>query len=104
MQATLLQVTILSLIEAINILELTNENIYLCGGGVHNEFLCHELNKQSKAKIGTTSNLGIDPDYLEAICFGWLAKQRIENKKFNLSRITGSKGEVYLGRIYEPTK
>ena len=103
-QATLLQVTILSLIESINILKLSNENIYLCGGGVHNEFLCNELKKQSTAKIKTTLELGIDPDYVEAICFGWLAKQRIENKKFNLSEITGSKGEVYLGRIYEPTK
>ena len=103
-QATLLQVTILSLIEAIEVLKLTNENIYLCGGGVHNEFLCNKLNEQSKAKIGTTSDLGINPDYVEAICFAWLAKQRLENKKFNLSKITGSKGEVYLGRIYEPAK
>ena len=103
-QATLLQVTILSLIESINILQLSNENIYLCGGGVHNEFLCNQLKKQSKSSIKTTLDLGIDPDYVEAICFGWLAKQRIENKKFNLSEITGSKGEVYLGRIYEPSK
>ena len=103
-QATLLQVTVLSLIESINTLRLSNENIYLCGGGVHNDFLCNELSKQSKAKIKTTLDLGINPDYVEAICFGWLAKQRIENKKFNLSKITGSKGEVYLGRIYKPSK
>ena len=103
-QATLLQVTVLSLIESINTLRLSNENIYLCGGGVHNDFLCNELSKQSKAKIKTTLDLGINPDYVEAICFGWLAKQRIENKKFNLSKITGSKGEVYLGKIYKPSK
>ena len=102
-QATLLQVTILSLLESINILKLSNENIYLCGGGVHNEFLFNELKKQSKSEIKTTLDLGVDPDYVEAICFGWLAKQRIENKKFNLSEITGSTGEVYLGRIYEPS-
>ena len=103
-QATLLQVTILSLIESINSLRFSEMHIYLCGGGVHNEFLCNELNKQIKSKITTTLELGIDPDYVEAICFGWLAKQRIENKKYNLNKITGSKGEVYLGRIYEPSK
>ena len=103
-QATLLQVTILSLLQSINKLKLSNENIYLCGGGVHNDFLCSELKKQSKSEIKTTFDLGIDPDYVEAICFAWLAKQRMENKKFNLSEITGSKGEVYLGRIYEPSK
>jgi len=103
-QATLVQVTVISLIESINLLNLSNDNIYLCGGGVHNDFLCSEINKQCKARVSTTLELGIDPDYLEAICFGWLAKQRIENKSFNLSKVTGSKGEVYLGRIYEPSK
>ena len=103
-QATLVQVTVVSLIESINSLNLSEENIYLCGGGVHNDFLCGEINKQSKKRVSTTFELGIDPDYLEAICFGWLAKQRIENKSFNLREITGSKGEVYLGRIYEPFK
>ena len=103
-QATLVQVTVISLIESLNSLNLSNENIYLCGGGVHNEFLYSEINKLSKSKVGTTLDLGIDPDYVEAICFGWLAKQRIENKSFNLSEITGSKGKVSLGRIYEPSK
>ena len=103
-QATLVQVTVVSLIESINSLNLSEDNIYLCGGGVHNDFLCGEINKQSKKRVSTTFELGIDPDYVEAICFGWLAKQRIENKSFNLSEITGSKGEVYLGRIYEPFK
>jgi len=101
-QATLAQVTVVSLIESINSLNLSEESIYLCGGGVHNDFLCGEINKQSKKRVSTTFELGIDPDYVEAICFGWLAKQRIENKSFNLSEITGSKGEVYLGKIYEP--
>ena len=103
-QATLVQVTVISLIESINSLNLSNQNIYLCGGGVHNDFLYNEINKLSKSKVATTLELGVDPDYVEAICFGWLAKQRIENKSFNLSEITGSKGEVYLGRVYEPSK
>jgi len=103
-QATLLQITVVSLIESLNSLNLSNENIYLCGGGVHNDFLCSEINKQNLGRVGTTLELGIDPDYVEAICFGWLAKQRIENKSFNLSSVTGSNGKVYLGRIYEPSK
>ena len=103
-QATLVQVTVISLIESINSLNLSNQNIYLCGGGVHNDFLYNEINKLSKSKVATTLELGVDPDYVEAICFGWLAKQRIENKSFNLNEITGSMGEVYLGRIYKPSK
>lgn len=102
-QATLLQVTVLSLIKSINSLKLSDKNIYLCGGGVHNEFLCMEINKNCETKVKTTSELGIDPDYVEAICFAWLAKKRIENKSFNLSKITGSKGKVYVGRVYDPS-
>ena len=101
-QATLLALTVTSLINSIDDLKFSNENIYLCGGGVHNDFLCNEINKRCDKEVQTTLKLGINPDYLEAICFGWLAKQRIENKSFNLEKITGSKGPVYLGKIYEP--
>ena len=102
-QATLLQVTVLSLMNSINSLQLSDQNIYLCGGGIHNELLCKEINKNCKTEVKTTAELGIDPDYLEAICFAWLAKQRIDKKSFDLNRITGSKGKVYLGRIYNPS-
>ena len=51
---------------------------------MHNDFLCSQINKLSKSKVRTTLELGINPDYVEAICFGWLAKQRIENKSFDL--------------------
>ena len=102
-QATLLQVTVLSLMNSINSLQLSDQNIYLCGGGIHNELLCKEINKNCKTEVKTTAELGIDPDYLEAICFAWLAKQRLDKKSFNLNRITGSKGKVYLGRIYKPS-
>ena len=102
-QATLLQVTVLSLMNSINSLQLADQNIYLCGGGIHNELLCKEINKNCKTEVKTTAELGIDPDYLEAICFAWLAKQRIDKKSFNLNRITGSRGKVYLGRIYKPS-
>ena len=47
-----------------------------------------------------TNSLGLDPDYLEATCFAWLAQQKLENKKFNLSRITGSKKPLSLGKVW----
>ena len=58
----------------------------------------------SSTKCFTTSDLGVDPDFLEAICFAWLAKQRLENRKFRMTEITGSKKEVFLGRVYYPSK
>jgi len=103
-QATLIQVTALSIARAIEKLDFTDKNIYLCGGGSHNKFLIQEIEKIVNGSVYTSEKLGIDPDYLEAICFGWFAKQRIKDVKFDLSQITGSIKEVYVGRKYEPTK
>ena len=54
-------------------------------------------------QIFTTSEIGIDPDFIEACCFAWLAKERLKNIKFDLSKITGSKEEILLGEVWEVT-
>ena len=46
--------------------------------------------------------MGINSDYLEAIGFAWLAKERINNQRFNLSKVTGSHNLVRIGEIYSP--
>jgi len=99
-QATLLELTTKSITDQVNNVGYQKENIYLCGGGIHNTTLVKSLSDKLQGKVKTTLDLGIDPDFLEAICFGWLAKKRIENVKFDLSSITGSNVDVYLGRIW----
>jgi anhydro-N-acetylmuramic acid kinase len=44
--------------------------------------------------------LGIDPDWVEAIAFAWLAKQSLDGKPGNLPAVTGARGERVLGAIY----
>ena len=76
-------------------------NIYLCGGGSKNNYLIDRLkNKLPKNwSIGTTKTLGIDPMLIETSTFGWLAKQRLENKKVDLKASTGADlaltGEIF---------
>ena len=76
-------------------------NIYLCGGGSKNNYLIERLkNKLPKNwSIGTTKTLGIDPMLIETSTFGWLAKQRLENKKVDLKASTGADlaltGEIF---------
>lgn len=103
-QATLAELTALSLSSCPSLLKNKSENLYICGGGAHNAFLMERIELLSEKKCLTTLNLGIDPDFLEAICFAWLAKQRVENKKFKMTEVTGSKGEVFLGELYYPVK
>jgi len=102
-QATLTELTALSIaehIKSITSIEPCNE-IYVCGGGIHNDFLIERLQLHlSQSLIASTAKLGIDPDWMEAIAFAWLAKQTIEGKPSNLPVATGAKGLRILGAVY----
>lgn len=103
-QATLTELTILSLLTSLKTLKAEDYKVYFCGGGIHNEFMMTRMSTKLNQDVRTTNDLGVDPDFLEAICFAWLAAKRLDNIKFNLKEITGSKGTVFLGRIYKPVK
>jgi Anhydro-N-acetylmuramic acid kinase len=44
--------------------------------------------------IATTAALGIDPDWVEAIAFAWLAKQTPDGRPGNLPTVTGAGGRA----------
>ncbi|MEO1889218.1 MAG: anhydro-N-acetylmuramic acid kinase, partial [Cycloclasticus sp.] len=50
--------------------------------------------------LETTKLYGVDPDWVEAIAFAWLAKQTMEGKTGNIPSVTGAKKAVILGAIY----
>ena len=103
-QATLVELTASSLSNSLEKFKIVSENIYICGGGVHNKFLMSRISFLLGEKCYTTAKLGLDPDYIEAICFAWLAYKRVNNIKFDMSAITGSNEKVFLGKVYLPTK
>jgi anhydro-N-acetylmuramic acid kinase len=43
---------------------------------------------------------GIDPDWVEAAAFAWLAKHMIEGKSGNIPEVTGAHYPVILSRLY----
>jgi anhydro-N-acetylmuramic acid kinase len=51
-------------------------------------------------KVETTAALGIDPDWVEALAFAWLARQTLHHAPGNLPLVTGARGERILGAIY----
>ena len=53
-------------------------------------------------KIATTAALGLEPDFVEATGFAWLARARLENLPGNLPSVTGAHGPRVLGGIYAP--
>lgn len=100
-QATLLALTAHSIAQDINrITNLTCE-VFVCGGGARNLKLMTELGRLlPQAKIASTEDLGIAPEWVEAMAFAWLARQTMNRKHGNLSAVTGATHGVILGGIY----
>lgn len=100
-QASLCQLTALSVANDINRYAPTYTEIMVCGGGTHNPTLMRMLTEVMPDKIiTTTAEHGLHPDLVEAVAFAWLAKQSIEGQAGNLPAVTGAKHPVILGALY----
>jgi len=100
-QATLTQFSIESIARAIETHANYCDEVFVCGGGAFNAHMTQGLNNRlSSIKLKTTTELGIDPEWVEAAAFAWLAKQTLENKPGNIATVTGASENVILGGIY----
>lgn len=100
-QATVLEVTAVSIGNSIERLSPNWKEIFICGGGAYNNQLIKRLQALLPNDIiATTSVLGVDPQWIEAMAFAWLAQQTINHRPGNLSAVTGAKREVILGGVY----
>lgn len=100
-QATLLQLTCWSAVDAISRWCNSPRELYICGGGAHNAALLRLLQKGlPNTRIATTEALGVLPDWLEAIAFAWLARQHVLGLPGNLPEVTGARGPRILGAFY----
>ena len=52
------------------------------------------------ACVESTTAHGLDPDYVEAMGFAWLARETLAGRPGNLPSVTGAKGLRVLGAIY----
>lgn len=100
-QATLAALTARSVAEAIRKDLPEVRQLLVCGGGARNGHLMELLQTElPKAKVTSTQALGIDPDYVEACAFAWLARQTLLGLPGNLTSVTGASRPVVLGGIY----
>jgi anhydro-N-acetylmuramic acid kinase len=101
-QATLLALTGHAIGDAILSYCPGAEEIYLCGGGAHNQTLARHLRTAlPDCRIQLTDALGIEADWLEAIAFAWLAQQTLQSHCANLPEATGARHPCILGAIYQ---
>jgi anhydro-N-acetylmuramic acid kinase len=100
-QATLAELTAISICNSIHDSGPGTEDVYICGGGAHNDYLMSRLAHHLKrANVASTSEVGIDPDWVEAMTFAWLARQTLNQATGNAPQVTGASGPRILGAIY----
>jgi len=99
LQATLLELTARSIAQELQ--PRPAAEVYVCGGGAHNNALLQRLQVLLGDRlITTTSALGLDPDWVEATAFAWLAKRFMDRLPGNLPAVTGARGPRILGALY----
>ena len=105
-QATLLQLTVTTVLQAIHLYAPQTEVLIVCGGGVRNMALLNSLREQAQAmfkhalEIRSSEANGVDPQLVEALAFAWLAWAHKTKRPANLPAVTGASGPRILGACY----
>jgi len=100
-QATLLELTAVTVAEALRRGLPAVRRVLVCGGGVRNAQLLRRLAARLPGVVVESSALhGLDPDYMEAMGFAWLAQQTLAGVPGNLPSVTGARGPRILGAIH----
>ena len=100
-QATLCELSAKSVADAVHDFTRGTQRIIVCGGGVHNDYLMTRLRANLPGiAVDSAALHGIDPDWVEAAAFAWLAQRRLDEKAGNLPSVTGADRPMLLGEIY----
>ncbi|WP_372881676.1 anhydro-N-acetylmuramic acid kinase [Psychromonas sp.] len=101
-QRTLLEFSAITITEQI---KLHNHAcaVFVCGGGALNPLLMQRLQAlMPDHQVMDTNALEIDPMFVEAVAFAWLAEQRLSGNRIPLKAVTGARRDALLGCIYQP--
>lgn len=99
-QATLLQLTVDAIDAALGS-HCQARTLFICGGGAHNRALMDGLAQAlPHCTVASTLELGVDPDWVEAIAFAWIARETCAGRAIDTAGFTGASEPVILGGIY----
>ena len=100
-QATLLALSVRSIVAALHATQPQTRRLIACGGGVHNAALMTALgNALPGMAVESSAAHGLDPDFVEAMAFAWLARETLAGRPGNLPAVTGAAGPRVLGAVY----
>ncbi len=102
-QATLCELTASTIADAILASDTKIDRALICGGGVHNQHCMQHLKLHlGEIPVESTENYGVQPDWVEAMAFAWLAQRNLEQEPGNLPSVTGAGEAVILGTLNTP--
>jgi len=100
-QATLLAFSARSIADALRQTQPGCRRLIACGGGVHNAALMRALQDElPDLAVESSAVHGLDPDFVEAMGFAWLARETLARRPGNLPGVTGARGPRVLGAIH----
>ena len=101
-QATLIDLTSLSIIRTITKHVSWCEALYVCGGGAKNNYLMARLKCHAdKLSVSDITELGFEVDSLEAAAMAWLAYKRLTHQVTSIKDVTGASSNGVLGSLHE---
>jgi anhydro-N-acetylmuramic acid kinase len=104
-QATLCELTAASIGNAIRSVAPGTAEVFVCGGGVHNAELMRRLAAALPGMtVASTARTGMEPDWVEAATFAWLARRTLDRRTGNLPAVTGARSPAILGAIHPGQK
>ena len=100
-QATLLELSARSIAESLLHAQPGCEEVLVCGGGAFNgAFMARLAAHLPKAKVASTAEYGVPPEWMEAMAFAWLAHRFLQRLPGNRPEVTGAAGPRILGALY----
>ena len=100
-QATLARFTAITIAQALVAQMPDCARVLVCGGGVHNPVLRRMLAEELAGRpVQSTAEYGLDPDFVEAMAFAWLAREALAGRPGNLPEVTGARGLRVLGTVF----
>ena len=100
-QATLTELTAATIAAAIRAVDCRARRIIVCGGGARNGALMQRLaGRTAGIPVETSDRHGVDPEWVEAVLFAWLARARLRGEPGNTPSVTGARRPATLGGVY----
>jgi anhydro-N-acetylmuramic acid kinase len=99
-QASLLELTVTTIADAVERVAPDAARLLVCGGGSRNARLMQRLGERLFCPVQPTGDFGIPPQDMETMAFAWLAMRTLAGQPGNLAGVTGADGPRVLGAIH----